>query len=168
MSAQVVSEQLGDTRLSVYQFGSRFIPHSATPIKSIVPLLDDRFVLMGGMDGLGVLDIFPDNSTLSVEDASMLHALEGATRRDLWAGEAYVYITLIDYEDLKPFRRIYQMAILESYPDATGSLQGVLLALVGAEDLDAERESTKSVRMYNLASIMSLVRWVSSHPVSQS
>lgn len=57
------------------------------------------------------------------------------------------------------------MSILESYPDATGNLQGVLLALVGADEVDNERESVKSVRMYNLASIASLVKWVSAHPV---
>jgi hypothetical protein len=58
------------------------------------------------------------------------------------------------------------MKILESYPDAGGNLQGVLLALVGSEDADNEREpGNKSVRMYNLASIWSLVKWVSSHPV---
>jgi hypothetical protein len=58
------------------------------------------------------------------------------------------------------------MAILESYPDATGNLQGVLLALVGSDDAEDGREpGTKNVRMYNLASIWSLVKWVSSHPV---
>jgi hypothetical protein len=58
------------------------------------------------------------------------------------------------------------MAILESYMDSSGNIQGVLLALVGSEDAENDREpSNKSVRMYNLASIWSLVKWVSSHPV---
>jgi hypothetical protein len=56
----------------------------------MVSLNDDRYLLLGGMDGLGLLDVFPDNTNLSVEDASMLHALESATRKDLWTGEAYV------------------------------------------------------------------------------
>ena len=92
ISTRVVTERLEPTGLSIYQFGSRFIPHSATPITSLLPLLDDRFILIGDMDGLGVLDVFPSKSSLSVEDPSISHALEGTTRRDLWTGEAYVYL----------------------------------------------------------------------------
>ena len=102
MSSQVVSERLGDTRLSVYHFGSRFIPHSSSPIRSLVPLNEDRYLLLGGMDGLGLLDIFPDNGTLSVQDASMLHALESAARKDLWTGEAYVRVPWIETIQLTP------------------------------------------------------------------
>jgi hypothetical protein len=58
------------------------------------------------------------------------------------------------------------MTILESYPDNKGGLQGVLLALVGPEESDLEREAPKSVRLYNLDSIFSLTKLVTSSPVS--
>lgn len=57
------------------------------------------------------------------------------------------------------------MTILESYPDNNGGLQGVLLALVGPEESDLEREAPKSVRLYNLDSIFSLTKLVTSNPV---
>jgi len=58
------------------------------------------------------------------------------------------------------------MTILESYPDNKGGLQGVLLALVGPEEIDPERETPKSVRLYNLDSIFSLTKLVTLNPVS--
>jgi hypothetical protein len=57
------------------------------------------------------------------------------------------------------------MNLLESYQDPNGGLQGVVLALVGADDGETEREQFKSVRMYNLASLFSLVKYVLSQPV---
>jgi hypothetical protein len=92
MSAQLVSHRLGDTRLSVYHFGSRFIPHSTAPIRSLVSLCDDRYLLLGGLDGLGMLDIFPDKTQINADDPVITHPLEAAKRRELWTGEAYVEI----------------------------------------------------------------------------
>ncbi|PVG00490.1 hypothetical protein CPB86DRAFT_773734 [Serendipita vermifera] len=147
MSAQLVSHRVGDTRLSVYHFGSRFIPHSIAPIRSLVSLCDDRYLLLGGLDGLGMLDIFPERAQVNTDDSVISHPLEAAKRRELWTGES-----------------IYQMNLLESYQDPNGGLQGVVLALVGADDGETEREQFKSVRMYNLASLFSLVRYALSRP----
>lgn len=58
------------------------------------------------------------------------------------------------------------MTLLESTIDRAGNLQGVILALVSAEESDAEREPAKNVRMYNLASVLSLVKWASSQKVN--
>lgn len=147
MSAQLAPQRLGETSLSLYEFGSRFIPHSSTPIRCLLPLLEDRYLLIGSDDGLGMLDVFPESESLALENGSVLHALEAAKRRDVWTGES-----------------IYQLNLLECYPDNQGGLQGVVLALVGPEESDPEKEPMRSVRMYNLASIFSLVKWTAAHP----
>lgn len=90
MSAQLASQPLHPTSLAVYQFGSRFIPHSSTRITCLVPLVDERYLLLGSTEGMGVLDIFPEKDVQSTEDPLMLHPLEGAKRRHLWTGEAFV------------------------------------------------------------------------------
>ncbi|KAG8802115.1 hypothetical protein FRB91_010667 [Serendipita sp. 411] len=146
-SAQLSAQRIGDTRLSIYEFGSRFIPHSASPIRSLISLLDDRYLLLGGPDGLGFLDVFPENQLMAADSDSIVHPLEGAKRRDIWTGEA-----------------IYQMEVVESYSDHQGGLQGVLLALVGPDETEQDKDSIRSVRMYNMASVYSLVRWMASHP----
>ncbi|KAG8829539.1 hypothetical protein FRC17_006423 [Serendipita sp. 399] len=147
MSAQLSAQRIGDTNLSLYEFGSRFIPHSSYPVRSLVPILDDRYLLLGGPDGLGFLDIFPENQLIAADSDSIVHPLEGAKRRDIWTGEA-----------------IYQMEAVESYTDPQGGVQGVVLALVGPDETEQDKESIRSIRMYNLASIYSLIRWMSSHP----
>jgi len=55
-----------------------------------VPLVDERYLLLGSTRGMGVLDIFPEKDVQSAEDPLRLHPLEGAKRRDLWTGEAFV------------------------------------------------------------------------------
>ncbi len=58
--------------------------------------------------------------------------------------------------------RVYQLELLE-YED-TGGLtpSGVVLALVGSENMTPsgkEAESSLTLRMYNLSSLVSLARW---------
>lgn len=94
-SAQLVSERLGPTSLSIYRFGSRFLPHSVAPIRSLIPLMDDRLLIIGSSEGAAVLDIFPENESLSADNNSaLLHALEGAKRKDMWTGERFVSLLL--------------------------------------------------------------------------
>ena len=60
---------------------------------------------------------------------------------------------------------MYQLSILEYEDIGEGTPQGVVLALVGP-DPDApsasntNQESLRSLRMYNLASLMSLAKWI--------
>lgn len=89
-SAQLVSERLGPTSLSIYRFGSRFLSHSVAPIRSLVPLMDDRYLIIGSAEGVAVLDIFPETESISADDSTLLHALEGAKRKDMWTGERSV------------------------------------------------------------------------------
>lgn len=61
--------------------------------------------------------------------------------------------------------RVYQMSILEVEDTGESTPQGVLLALVGPET-ENEQEPVRTLRMYNLASIISLAKWAVSQKVS--
>ena len=58
------------------------------------------------------------------------------------------------------------MTILESESTGEGTPQGVVLALVST-DLDSSKgqESQRILRMYNLASLVSLAKWASTQKV---
>ena len=52
------------------------------------------------------------------------------------------------------------MTILESESTGEGTPQGVVLALVSTEsDSSRDQESPRTLRMYNLASLVSLAKW---------
>ncbi|KZW04141.1 hypothetical protein EXIGLDRAFT_16516 [Exidia glandulosa HHB12029] len=146
--AAPTGERLDPCHLSLHTFGSRFIPHSHAPIKAVLPVLGDRYVLIGHEDGLDVLDMFPDESFEG--------NTQDARRREVWRGEG-----------------ICQLSILEhASAGASRTPQGVVLALVSVETPESVakgEEPPKSLRMYNLASVVSLVRWATSqqdsHPV---
>ncbi|KAG8899026.1 hypothetical protein FRC00_002017 [Tulasnella sp. 408] len=134
------------SRLYLHQFGSRFLPHANGRIHCMLPLLSDRFLLVGSTDGLSVVDVLPSLHPRKGEQAPALNhdlatqPLADAVAVPIWTGEA-----------------VYQLDLLE---DATSDMnpespQGVVLALVGPSD----DECSKSIRMYNLASLASLVRW---------
>ncbi len=58
------------------------------------------------------------------------------------------------------------MSILESESTGEGTPQGVVLALVSTEsDSSKEQESPRILRMYNLASLVSLAKWASTQKV---
>ncbi|QRW01898.1 hypothetical protein RhiLY_00895 [Ceratobasidium sp. AG-Ba] len=143
--------------LSVAHFGSRFIPHSHTPIEALLPLgLDDRFILLGTQRGLAVLDILPSLHGAQSTPATA-RVLEAATPHDVWTGEG-----------------VWQLAMLETQDTGGSSPQGTVLALVGAEvnEHTVDRkgmEPTRTIRMYNLASLTSLVKWCvtrkDAHPI---
>jgi len=85
---QVTSVRLGLAQLSVHEFGSRFVPHSTFPIHALLPLPGTHFLLLGGSEGLGMLDIIPEDGPISAEaNVAYVHALEAAKRRDLWFGD---------------------------------------------------------------------------------
>ena len=83
-----VGQQLLPSQLQLNQFGSRFLPHATSPIRCVLPLLNDRLVLVGHDEGLSVLDLFPQEWT----DAGTLHCKgpDEAVARLMWRGEAYV------------------------------------------------------------------------------
>ncbi|CAE6411957.1 unnamed protein product [Rhizoctonia solani] len=132
--------------LSVAHFGSRFIPHSNSPIATLLPIgADDRFLLMGTDRGLSVLDVLP--AFHGAPTSNPARVLEEAKPRDIWTGEG-----------------VWQMALLESQDLGGSNPQGTVLALVGADanETAADRkgaEPVRTIRMYNLASLTSLVKW---------
>lgn len=62
---------------------------------------------------------------------------------------------------------VFQMSILESESIGEGTPQGVVLALVGTEgDSPKDQENLRTLRMYNLSSLVSLAQWASTQKVS--
>lgn len=92
---QVLATRISPAHLSIHEFGSRFIPHSSLPITMLLPILSDRYLLIGNSDGLGMLDVIPENEPLSADaNVGYVHALEAAKRRDVWLGEGCVLWTI--------------------------------------------------------------------------
>lgn len=55
---------------------------------------------------------------------------------------------------------VFQLSVLESQSTGEGTPQGVVLALCGSTiEACKEQECTRSLRMYNLASLISLAKW---------
>ncbi|KAI9574412.1 hypothetical protein HD554DRAFT_2010541 [Boletus coccyginus] len=140
-------EALLPTHLQLHQFGSRFLPHTTSPIRCILPINRDRLLLIGTDNGLSVLDMYP-MEWASDGNVGIVHKGPGdAQARVVWSGEA-----------------VYQMSILEHEDIGEGTPQGVVLALVGP-DPDApsassgHQESLRTLRMYNLASLTNLAKW---------
>ncbi|KAF8638526.1 hypothetical protein AX17_002069 [Amanita inopinata Kibby_2008] len=146
-----VSQRLSPTHLRLCQFGSRFLPHATSPIRCLLPLLSDRYLLIGHDEGLSVLDMFPRERTESGD--VIQKGPHEATSRQIWTGES-----------------VHQMSVLEMEDTGEGIPQGVVLALVGREPgSPKDVESSGTLRMYNLASLISLAKWAVSkkggHPL---
>ncbi|KAI0660724.1 hypothetical protein C8Q70DRAFT_971994 [Cubamyces menziesii] len=138
--APLIPDAIEPSRLKVYNFGSRFLPHTTSPIRCLLPLGNHHLLLIGHDKGLSVLDMFP--SDWSDED-SMPKGPSDAEARLIWEGEG-----------------VHQMSILESESTGEGTPQGVVLALIGTEsDSSKEQDSPRTLRMYNLASLVSLAKW---------
>ncbi|KAH7914438.1 hypothetical protein BJ138DRAFT_1000224 [Hygrophoropsis aurantiaca] len=136
-------ELLSPTHLHLHQFGSRFLPHSTSPIRCLLPIQSERLLLIGHDSGLSVLNMYPQEWA---ESGGILQkGPDEAQSRPIWTGEAVYQLSLLEYDD-----------------NGDGSAQGVVLALVGP-DADpssaGHQESLRSLRMYNLASLTSLAKW---------
>jgi hypothetical protein len=81
-----VSTVLRPTHLKMHHFGSRFLPHSTTPIRCLLPLQADRLLLIGHDEGLSVLDMYPQdwNDSGGID----LKGPEDAAVRPIWEGES--------------------------------------------------------------------------------
>ncbi|KAJ3487299.1 hypothetical protein NLJ89_g11728 [Agrocybe chaxingu] len=139
-----VSQTIEPSHLKINHFGSRFLPHTTSRIRCVLPLLGDRMLLVGHDEGLSVLDMFPQQWT---EDGDVLtKGPDEAHCWPIWRGEC-----------------VYQMAVLEVEENGTGTPQGVVLAIVGpspdSPTVGKEPEILRTPRMYNLGSLISLARW---------
>jgi hypothetical protein len=83
-----VSTRLRPSHLKMNQFGSRFLPHSTTPIRCMLPLLAGRMLLLGTDEGLSVLDMYPQEWT--DQGGIDLKGPEDAKARPIWVGERLV------------------------------------------------------------------------------
>ncbi|KAJ7055067.1 hypothetical protein C8F01DRAFT_1373983 [Mycena amicta] len=125
------------THLKLNHFGSRFIPHSTAPIRCLLPLQADRLLLIGNDEGCPCWICFPKTGQTGGVD---LKGPEDARVYHVWQGES-----------------VFQMSILE-----LDNANGVVLMLVAPESETAvgkETEAHRTVRMYNLASLISLAKW---------
>nr|GAT46467.1 predicted protein [Mycena chlorophos] len=132
------STRLRPTHLRMNHFGSRFLPHSTVPIRCLLPLQADQLLLIGHDEGLSVLDMFPQDWT---DDGGIdMKGPDEARVYSIWQGES-----------------VLQMSILE-----LDSASGVVLMLVAPESetpVGKDPESHRTVRMYNLGSLLSLAKW---------
>ncbi len=62
-SQPVAGESLPPVHLGLHQLGSRFLPHTTSPIRALLPILGHRLLLIGHDDGLSVLNMFPQEWT---------------------------------------------------------------------------------------------------------
>lgn len=115
--------------------------------------MSDRYLLLGTDDGLSVLDLLPGLHGGASQTSGGGHpvGLGDAKPRKLWIGES-----------------IHQLALLEvaqtESRDAS-NMKGVVLALVG---VDTGEERRRTVRMYSLSSLCSLISFAVNQPVSQT
>ena len=87
-------EVLSPSHLTLHQFGSRFLPHTTSPMRCLLPILNDTLLLIGHDDGLSVLNMFPKEWT---ENGLVEHGPSDAQIHHIWVGEGsvavlYVYI----------------------------------------------------------------------------
>ncbi|KAJ8087038.1 hypothetical protein AAF712_002609 [Marasmius tenuissimus] len=146
-----VSNQLHPTHLKMHSFGSRFLPHTKSPIRCVLPLVGDRLILIGHDEGLSVLDMFPRQWTGN--GGISLKGPEEAEAFPIWVGDSVFQISLLEVEDA-----------------GEGTPQGVVLLLVGPEPgtpSGKDNESLRVLRMYNLASLTSLAKWTISQKGSR-
>jgi hypothetical protein len=81
---KLASQSLAPAHLFVSQFGSRFLPHTMSPIRCLLPLLSDRLLLIGHDAGLSVLNMFPHEET---EEGIILKGPDEAQAKLIWEGE---------------------------------------------------------------------------------
>lgn len=79
-SIPAMGDPIAPSHLKVFNFGSRFLPHTTSQIRALLPLMGDRLLLIGHDDGLSVMDMFPsgDPETSGPADAVV---------RTIWEGE---------------------------------------------------------------------------------
>lgn len=82
--APLQPELLLPSHLKLYHFGSRFLPHTTSPIRCHLPILNHRLILLGHDDGLSVIDMFPSEWT---EQGLLEKGPTDAEARAIWHGE---------------------------------------------------------------------------------
>jgi hypothetical protein len=165
------SQIISPTHLKICHFGSRFLPHTTSQIRCILPLLADRMILIGHDDGLSVLDMFPQE--LAYRGELVIKGPSEAQCRSIWKGERCVSLKYYGPWFLSlTIISVLQMSMLEAEDIGSGTPQGVILAVVcpshDSPAFNKDHENMRTVRMYNLASLVSLARWTIANEVIKS
>ena len=83
--AGLIPDPLTPAHLGLYTFGSRFLPHTTLPIRSLLPIMGDSLLLIGHDGGLSVLEMFPREWS----DGGIIEkGPSEAEVRPVWVGEA--------------------------------------------------------------------------------
>ena len=83
--ASLISETITPSHLRLYNFGSRFLPHTTFPIRCLLPLSNHHLLLIGHDNGLSVLNMFP--SDFSEDDEENEKGPADAEVKHIWVGE---------------------------------------------------------------------------------
>lgn len=79
---------------------------------------------------------------------------------------------MVLFVNKKTIISVLQMSMLEAEDAGNGMPQGVVLAVVGPSHdssvTSRDHENIRTVRMYNLASLVSLARWTIANEVNKS
>ena len=73
-------EHIPSSHLRLFNFGSRFLPHTGSQIRCLLPVMGHRLLLIGHDEGLSVMNMVPDGEARSAEFAD-------AQVRGIWEGE---------------------------------------------------------------------------------
>ena len=84
--ASLIPESIEPSHLKLYNFGSRFLPHTTSPIRCLLPLNNHHLLLIGHDNGLSALNMFPKDSE-SVEDEELEKGPADAEVKLIWEGE---------------------------------------------------------------------------------
>lgn len=80
-----VSQRIEPSHLKLNYFGSRFLPHTTSQLRCILPLNSERLLLIGHDEGLSVLDLFPQE--WSEAGGIDIKNPDEAQTRHIWEGE---------------------------------------------------------------------------------
>lgn len=92
-SVHFVSQRISPSHLKISHFGSRFLPHTTSPIRCLLPLKSDRLLLIGHDEGLSILNMFPEEIT---EAGILLKGPDEAQVRQIWQGERRVFCSILE------------------------------------------------------------------------
>ncbi|KAI0375924.1 hypothetical protein BV20DRAFT_985111 [Pilatotrama ljubarskyi] len=82
--ASLIPEPLVPSRLNLYNFGSRFLPHTTSPIRCLLPLGNHHLLLIGHDKGLSVMDMFPSDWS---DEEETQKGPSDAEAKLIWEGE---------------------------------------------------------------------------------
>ena len=84
--ASLIPDNIPPSHLKLYHFGSRFLPHTTSPIRCVLPLNNHHILLIGHDNGLSALNMFPTDSD-SFGDNEVEKGPADSEANLVWEGE---------------------------------------------------------------------------------